>query len=125
MKWENSRMGEEPHPEKMDEGIGQPYTGFPKSPILTCWRKNVSKPCFSAASYKQKLHGTGFPSSSVIIVKREHLFECRKNAPVLVDGRTKWPVTIDQEWCGEFELSGKWDGMVNDYSDYALCRACK
>jgi hypothetical protein len=50
MKWENSRMGEEPHPEKIDEGIGQPYTGFQKSPILTCWGKNVSKPCFSAAS---------------------------------------------------------------------------
>jgi hypothetical protein len=50
MKWENSRMGEEPHPEKIDEGIGQPYTGFPKSPLLTCWRKNVPKPCFSAAS---------------------------------------------------------------------------
>ena len=43
-------LWEEPHPEKIDEGIGQPYTGFPKSPILTCWGKNVSKPCFSAAS---------------------------------------------------------------------------
>jgi hypothetical protein len=61
MKWENGRMGEEPHPEKIDEEIGRPHARLPKSWILRCWKKNVSKSCFSAASESSNLEENSNP----------------------------------------------------------------
>ncbi len=57
MKWENGRMGEEPHPERIDEGIGRPHAKLPKSRILKCWKKTISKSCFSAASITMAFDG--------------------------------------------------------------------